>query len=445
MTRRRRTLLALAAALLAPATAVAADPKPATPIRHFVFLLQENHTFDNYFGAYPGADGRPANVCQPNDVNDPSKGCVKPEHLGAKAVLDLGHSDDVFRAQYRGGRMDGFVDAYNRTGQKGALPLGYYDDRDLPYYYNVADNYVLFDRFFSSAHAGSASNHLFWIAAAPGESASDSWPPGGFKNLPTIFDRLEAAGVSWKFYVQNYDPTNTFRNPASGDRASQTVWVPLLAYPRYLDDPKLFSHIQDIGQYYKDAQAGTLPAVAFIAPAGSSEHPPGRVQAGQTFVRTIVTEMMRSPQWPSSAFLLSYDDWGGWFDHVRPPQVDAYGYGFRVPTLLVSPYARKGFVDHTTADYTSALKFIEQNWGLAPLTDRDRKAASIASAFDFTQAPRPPVLLGLSRTPAKHQSVRTSIVYQAYGAALISPLLIILTGAGSVLLIRRRAIRRGAA
>jgi phospholipase C len=340
--------------------------------------------------------------------------------------------------------MDGFVDAYNRTGQQGAVPLGYYDDRDLPYYYNVADNYVLFDRFFSSAHAGSVWNHLFWVTGSPGNPASDSLPPGGFTDLPTIFDRLETAGISWKFYVQNYDPTNTFRNPASGDRASQTVWVPLLAYDRYIDDPKLFSHIQDIGQYFKDAQEGKLPAVAFIAPAGSSEHPPGRIQAGQTFVRTIVSEMMRSPQWPSSAFLWSYDDWGGWFDHVKPPMVDAYGYGFRVPTLLVSPYARKGFVDHTTTDYTSALKFIEQNWRLTPLAERDREAASIAGAFDFTQPPRRPVLLDLTRTPPVHQTVRTGIVYRAYGAALVSPLLIVAIGTLGVLLSRRRALRRDA-
>jgi phospholipase C len=441
MTRRLRAVLVLAAALAAPAVASAADPKPATPIKHFVFLMQENHTFDNYFGAYPGADGRPANVCQPIDVNDPAKGCVKPEHLGSKAVLDLGHSRAVFQAQYRNGRMDGFVDAYARTGEKGTLPVGYYDDRDIPYYYNVADNYVLFDRFFSSAHAGSGVNHVFWVTATPGNADSESLPKDGFKDLPTIFDRLEAAGVSWKFYVQNYDPTNTFRNPAKGDRASQTVWVPLLAYPRYLDDPKLFSHIQDLGQYYRDAQAGTLPAVAFIAPAGSSEHPPGRIQAGQTFVRTILTEMMRSPEWPTSAFMWSYDDWGGWYDHVKPPQIDAAGYGFRVPTLLVSPYARKGFVDHVTMDYTSALKFIEENWGVAPLADRDRRANSIASAFDFTQAPRPPVLLDLSRTPAQHQSVRTSIVYQSYGAALVSPLLIVALG-GCALLFRRRRTRR---
>jgi len=341
--------------------------------------------------------------------------------------------------------MNGFIDAFAHEGKTEALPLGYYDDRDVPYYYNVADNYVLFDRFFSSARTGSRTNHVFWVTGTSGGSLTDSLPPGGLGNLPTIFDRLQAAGVSWKFYVQNYDPTNNFRTPASGDRASQSVWVPLLTYARYLDDPALKSHIQDLGQYYADAAAGKLPAVAFIAPAGSSEHPPGRIQAGQTFVRTLISELMRSTDWPSSAFMWAYDDWGGWYDHVKPPQVDQYGYGFRVPALLVSPYARRGYVDHTTLDYTSALKFIEQNWRLKPLAARDAAASSFVGAFDFKQAPRRPDLLGLARTPPKRQVVHTAVVYQAYGAALLSPLVIVLIGAGALLRARRRGLRSRAA
>jgi phospholipase C len=259
-------------------------------------------------------------------------------------------------------------------------------------------------------------------------------PAEGFDaaKVPTIFDRLEEKGVSWKFYVQNYDPRITAfntENLTDNDKLSQPIWVPLLAYKKYVEDPRLFSHIVDMDQYYKDAAEGTLPAVAFIAPAGSSEHPPGRIQAGQAFIRSIVTQLMRSPQWGSSAFMWTYDDWGGWYDHVKPPQVDKYGYGFRVPTLLVSPWAKRGYIDSTTLDFTSMLKFIQQNWGVAPLAERDRAAKSIAGAFDFSQpAPRSPVLLSLERNPVPPQVVKTTLVYWAYASAFVLPLLIVLAG-----------------
>jgi phospholipase C len=432
---------ALAALLLfagVPA-ALAADPKPATPIKHFVVLMQENHTFDNYFGTYPGANGPPADVCMPKLINDPTAGCERREWIGQSPTLDLLHSSDVSAAQLDGGKMDGFVDVFTRRGIDDAKPMGFYDDRDLPYYWNLADNYVLFDRFFASAAAGSVWNHMFWVTGTPGNPKADVIPPEGFDSAttPTIFDRLTAKGVSWKFYVQNYDPRITAFNTTNlidNDKLSQPIWVPLLAYKKYVDDPALFSHIVDMEQYYRDAAAGTLPAVSFIAPAGSSEHPPGRIQAGQAFIRAIITELMRSKSWDSSAFMWSYDDWGGWYDHVKPPQVDAYGYGFRVPALLVSPWARRGYIDSTQADFTSMLKFIEQNWGLAPLAERDAKANSIASAFDFSQpAPRAPVLLSLERTAPSVQNVRTTLVYWAYGSAVALPLLIVLGG----LLIRR--------
>ncbi len=190
-------------------------------------------------------------------------------------------------------------------------------------------------------------------------------------------------------------------------------------------------------EYYRDAAEGTLPAVAFIAPAGSSEHPPGRIQAGQAFIRAIVTELMRSPTWNSSAFMWTYDDWGGWYDHVKPPQVDPYGYGFRVPALLVSPWSRHGYVDSTQLDFTSMLKFIEENWGLAPLAARDAAATSIGGAFDFSQAEaRRPVLLSLERDPPPVQAVKTTLVYWAYGTAFVLPLMIVLAG-----LMLRRARR----
>ncbi len=150
-------------------------------------------------------------------------------------------------------------------------------------------------------------------------------------------------------------------------------------------------------QYYTDLQSGHLPAVAYLVPSGLSEHPPGDISVGQSFGVTTVTSLMRSSAWDSSVFVVSWDDWGGWYDHVPPPQVDADGYGFRVPAIIVSPYARSGTIDNTTYDFTSILKFIEDNWNLQPLTARDATANSIANALDLS---RPPSAPGLSR--AKH-------------------------------------------
>lgn len=409
---------ALAAAALAPAASAAVpgtEPKPNSPIRHFVTLMQENHTFDNYFGTYPGADGIPKGTCMPVNIRKPKGKCLKPLHLGTRPVLDLGHNKQVFTDQFNGGRMNGFIQALRiQTGRIEDTVMGYYDGRDLPYYWNVADNYVLFDRFFTSASAGSLSNHMYWITATPGNFEAESIPASGFDKLPTIFDRLEKKGISWKFYIQNYDPNINFRSKTEGDRASQILWAPILNYARYLDDPKLNSRIVDLDQYYEDLAKGTLPSVAYIVPSGASEHPPGSIQSGERFVRRLINGLMRSTAWNSSAFMWTYDDWGGWYDHVRPPQVDGYGYGFRAPALLVSPYAKKGYVDSTTLDFTSMLKFIEENWGLEPLASRDRKAKSFAGAFDFAAGPRHAEFMSTDRTTASVREPRRIVIYTAY-------------------------------
>ncbi len=396
--------------------------QPATPIQHLVVLLQENHSFDNYFGTYPGADGLPADTKMPIDPKNPGAGYVTPWHIGNSTITDLSHSAATYHDQFDNGKMDAFVSALNDRNQDGKLTMGYYDDRDIPYYWNLADNFVLFDHFFSSAKDGSFANHMYWVAGIPpvtqkGQKLSDM-----LANVPTIFDRLQAAGVSWKFYVQNYDPTLTYRNlGTSGNRASQVIWVPLLNFDRFIDDPTLSSHIVDLSQYFVDLQNGALPSVAYVIPSGASEHPPSSLKTGQTFVKTLIQELMRSSVWNSSAFLLAYDDWGGWYDHVLPPQVDQYGYGPRVPAILVSPYAKKGYIDSTVLDFTSILKFIEQNWGVASLAQRDAKANNFLSAFDFSQAPRSPDFISSLRAnsslPRKDPS---KVIYLAYGLALMA-------------------------
>jgi phospholipase C len=390
-----------------------------TPIEHFVVLMQQNHSFDNYFGAYPGAEGFPSGTCVPITVDDPSSSCVRPFHIGLLPARDLPHNAQTFARQFRQGRMDGFIDA-TRTQSRDYHPtMGYYDDRDIPYYWNLADNFVLFDRFFQSSKGGSVSNHLYWVAGTA--IGDDSIPASGLPaTLPTIFDRLSQAGVSWKFYIQDYDPAVNYRTLARApeERRPQVSWAPLLAFDRFLDDPALNARIVDLSEYYADLERGTLPAVSYIVPAGSSEHPPGSIAAGETLVRSLVNSLTRSRYWDTSAFMWTYDGWGGWFDHVAPPQVDDAGYGFRVPALLVSAYAREGFVDSTELDFTSILRFIEDNWAIQPIATRDARANSLRQAFDFSTPPRPPTFISRSRT-APAQASPVGGMLAIYGAAVL--------------------------
>ena len=423
----------LAAVALTQGTAVAASGRhlPRTPIHHFVVLMQENHTFDSYFGTYPGADGIPKGVCMPFDPAGNPKRCVRPYHIGNQSIIDLDHSESSATGDVDRGRMDGFVRAQNiRTGD-GSQAMGYYNASDVPFYWNVADRYVLFDHFFSSSLGGSFLNHVYWVAAGAG-NATQSVPLGGLK-LTTIFDRLQKAGVSWKFYVQNYNPAINYRTVPrlkDANRASQAVWAPLLDIPRFLDRPSLRSHIVDLSQYYSDLRHGTLPAVAYIAPSGASEHPPGSLVTGQRFVRGLVNSLMTSSSWDSTAFLEAYDDWGGWYDHVLPPRRDAHGDGLRVPAVLISAYARRHYIDHTSLDFTSMLKFIEQNWNLRPLTRLDATAGSVMRAFNFRQPPREPAIIPLQRTPPPpSRTARDVVLYSLYGVGVAFAVTLIVVAA----------------
>jgi phospholipase C len=437
---RRALCLGSLLAALVPAAATAA-PAPRTPIRHVITVMQENHSFDNYFGTYPGADGVPEDACMPWDPADSSRGCVAPFHIGRRAVEDLSDTPQVAAAQRHEGAMDGFLSAITQQrGREQRLVMGHYDRRELPFYWRLADEYVLFDRFFGSAAGGTLTNHMFWATGGPGDQdVRESVPAGGF-TTPTIFDRLEAKGISWKFYVQDYDPAISLRS-GIGDRDGQAVSVPLLNYARFVDDPELFSHIVPMDEFQDDLERGTLPAVSYVVPLGAREHPPGSLKLGQTTVGALVNGLMRSRYWTSSAFLLTYDSSGGWYDHVRPPRVDRWGYGFRVPALLVSAYAKRGHVNHTTLDFTSILAFIERNWRLQPLTARDRRAKSLMGAFAFDRGPRAPEFLTGRRDAGLTPDPATLPVYVSYGAALVAAVLMIGLAHAREAVLRRRAPR----
>jgi phospholipase C len=419
------SLLGLILPTTARADVQAEPPAPKTPIKHLIMMMQENHSFDNYFGQYPGADGIPPDICMPLDPPfAKNTACVRPFHLVNPTLRIPANSRLTFERQYRDGLMDGFIYALRRMGRDGTPVMGYYTDEDLPFYWNLADQYVLFDRFFSAGIGGAVQNHLYWVAASPG-GQDEQIPMEGWGDLPTIFDRLDAQGISWKFYVEDYDAEMTFQRPAGVGRTSQVVRVPLLAFARYINNPAVMSHIVDLNTYYDDLRKGTLPAVAYVVAAGSSEQPPSPVHPGQRLVKGLLNALMQSTAWDSSAFVLTYDQSGGWYDHVPPPRIDADGYGFRVPALLVSPYARAGYIDHTQLDVTSLLRFIEDNYALPSLTARDAQAQSIIGAFDFSQPPRAPAIVAAARPTPPAPEPRRVAIFGMYGGALLGATLVI--------------------
>lgn len=414
------------------AAASAEQTATTTPIKHFVYLMQESRSFDEYFGTYPGADGIPDQVCMPRDLTDPAAGCVAPSYRGEEPAVEIRNGMATQRAQIDSGRMDGFVSAVRGDPAAADSVMGHYDDRELPWYWSLADQYVLFDRFFASTPGGHVANHMYWVAGTRGTTpAQDAVPAGGWGDgIATVFDRLQAAGIPWKVYVQGYDESNhsdAVTSPSNQADVALANRVPMLGMPRFRQDPALSSRIVDLSEYYTDLQQGDLPSVAFVVPSGaSSEHPPANVSIGQSFVRGLVNELMRSSAWDSSAFLMSYDDTGSAYDHVPPPTVspDGTDYGLRVPALLVSPFAARNRVDHTPLDATSGLAFIRENWGIEALAPRDGAGPSFAGAFDFTSPPRQPVLVTDVRTPTATIAAKTSALYPTYGLALLIPIVI---------------------
>jgi phospholipase C len=398
-------------------------PQPTTPIHHLIVLVQQNRSFDHYFGTYPGAEGIPPGTCLPVAPPPDRAGCVEPFWLGTGTSVAFSRSETIFVRQFNDGDMDGFVYALNERHEDGAIAMGHYDGRDVPYYWNLADEYVLFDHFFSAARGGSIMNALYMIAATS-VSVAQRVPTVGFGELPTVFDRLEELGVPWKFYVNRFDPTVNYRSAADSEVVPpQLQWVPLLSFDRFLDDPVLASKIVDMDEYFSDLRNGTLPAVAYMVGLGATDHPPAHPERAQRFVRKALQALMQSSAWSSSAFMVIYDDWGGWYDHVPPPIIDEDGYGFRVPALLVSPYAPQGRIDSTPRDSTSILRFIQENYGLEPFGTRDREATSLASAFDFDQPPRPPEFVPFERSDTgTRRQPRRPMIYLVYGATIVSAL-----------------------
>ncbi|MGZ4616335.1 MAG: alkaline phosphatase family protein [Actinomycetes bacterium] len=420
------TVLAIAAAGLcgvpvgsASAASSATTPAARTPIRHFVVMMQDHHSFDNYFGSRQGVDGLPSTACQPLRTTS-DQPCVKPFPIaGSDVVPALDPTSKVQAEQVAGGRMNGFVTAQQRSGRDGRAAMGYYQAGDIKVLNELADRYVLFDRWFSSVPGSGVQNRLFAMA---GRSAGDTGvvPKAGWGDFPLIFDRLEQAGVPWRVYVENYAFASNLATAGARERAGgQIARVPLLAMAKYVRDPKMLAHVSDFSRYYRDLAAGTLPAVSFVVTTSATEHPPENPGRGQLAVRKVVNALQSSTAWPSSALLLTYDTSGGWYDHVPPVKLDGQISGLRVPAVLVSPYARAGAVNSSLMDHASILRFIEDNWSLPPLTRRDKIAGDLSTALSFTQQPRPAQLVSITGTRRVVAQPNSTVLYAVYGLVLL--------------------------
>ncbi len=350
-------------------------PQPSGRIDHIIFLIQENHTFDNYFGTYPNANGLPKGIRVP--IIPGGSPVIAPFHFTFELGHGIDHSWETAHAAMNGGKMDGWI-AAERTVDT----MGYYNRTDIPNYWAYADHFTLCDNFFSSLAGPSLGNHLYAVAGQSGGVIDGPPPPPGGFEFPTIADLLESSNLTWKYY------------DGSASAKLFGVWNPLAGFKTFRKNRDLMSHLVPNIQYFRDLRDGTLPSVAWVVPnAVESEHPVANIQLGMWYVTTFVNALMKSPYWNNTVLVITWDDYGGFYDHVSPPQVDQYGYGPRVPALVISPYAMAGLIDKTQYDFTSVLRFIEVRFNLPPLTSRDRRANSLGQSLYLSQSPLAPFLI----------------------------------------------------
>ena len=354
---------------LRPTATSKSEVPGTTPIRHVVVIMKENHAFDNYFGTFPGVDGISSAVSLP----DGRGGFVSPNWINATWTPDLPHSRAAMIEAYHNGSNDLFaVVAESRARGLGNVSMGYYDRRQLGYYWSLAENYTIADRYFHSMLGPTIPNRLFSFAGTnDGLESNAIWLAP--ISAPTIFGQLQSRGISWRYYS-----------------SPGLLVAPLPTYfPEVASHPDMKARVVPIDDFSKDLSSGNLAQVVFVDPSEDfliSEHPPRDVTVGESWTKAMMDAIMSSSWWSSTAIFLTWDESGGFYDHVPPPQVDSWGYGFRVPMIVVSPYARHGWVDHGVMDHTSMMRFIADNWMLPYLTSREATAGNMSSAFDFPSA-----------------------------------------------------------
>jgi phospholipase C len=428
--------------------AVASAAPAANPIKHVVVVVKENHTFDNYFGSYPGANGTLDS--SGNNLCPTAAGGTGPCQEASDAVShDLCHEHSCALADWNGGGMNGWNKAGGSDTGDGLAYKQYYE-RDIPNYWAYASRFTLADNFYANVLGPSFPGHLFTVAAQAGWAygnpptdlplkiqwwpfhvygphpfwGCDEWPgdtvgilAGGKTaqqvspcfGIPSVPDVLPA-GVDWKFYGTNFDGLFS------------EIWSPFDAVSAVRNDPAKWSHVVNASQFSSDVRNGTLPAVSWLVDQDqNSEHPAtnipglnipiGGVCSGENWTVGYLNQLAQSPYWNDTAVLITMDDFGGWHDHVAPPRQYGgsasapYGLGFRLPLLIVSPYARPGYVFHGQAEQASIARFIERVFGATTTLSQldpaaqDGQANDLFDAFDFGQAPSPAPVLPLRSCP----------------------------------------------
>ena len=378
-----------------------------TPIKRVIYIIKENRTFDHMFGLLPGVDG--ASTGMDDGVERP----LTPATRGA-IEADIEHCYDCAIEAWNEGKMDGF-------NQSEAADLGAYTQflpEELGNYRHWADQFVLLDHHFTSAHGPSFPNHLYAIAAQSGgaydnpvqdraqlerrhretglfkawgcDSLDDAYvdirdPDGEVSrafpcfDIETAADLLERKRIPWAFYsatpYQNGYLWNAF-SAISHVRGDAERWR---------------QHIFPVDDLVQHIREDRLPPVTWVTPRFEvSEHPEYSFCWGEHWTTQVLNAVMESPSWKETAVFITWDDYGGFYDHLPPPQVDVYGFGIRSPMLAISPYAKHGHVSHERSEFSSVVRFIEDNWGLPQLAERDRLATPLFDSFDFDQRPRPP-------------------------------------------------------
>ncbi|HEV2590640.1 MAG TPA: alkaline phosphatase family protein [Gaiellaceae bacterium] len=460
---KRHLIVVLLAVASLTGAAVASAKKPTPPpaatgihkIKHVIVIMQENRSFDSYFGTYPGADGIPMlngvpTVCVP----DPQRGtCTRPYHDTNDVNGGGPHGEVNAAADIDGGKMDGFI-AQAEHAKKGCVDpnnpncgtgtvdvMGYHTAQEIPNYWAYARNFVLQDHMFEPNASWSLPAHLFMVSEWSAHCSVKDDPmsctnalqsPG---NPPDFQDKgglrpdyawtdltyiLHKQRVSWGYFVfpgTQPDCSDDEMTCKALPQNAKTpgIWNPLPYFDTVAQDGQL-GNIQPIHDFYEDARKGHLPSVSWVDPAGAvSEHPPASVSVGQDYVTGLINAVMRGPEWRSTAIFLAWDDWGGFYDHVMPTAVDENGYGLRVPGLVISAYARKGYVDHQTLSFDAYVKFVEDDFlhgqRLNPKTDgrpdprpdvreNVRILGNLTKDFDFSQPPRRPLILPEYPVPA---------------------------------------------
>jgi phospholipase C len=416
-------------------------------VQHILIIMQENRSFDHYFGTYPGAEGIPVDargvptVCNPDPVTST---CVKPFHLTADKNVGGPHQASSFRTCVDGGRMDGFIrnaesgtrncaDPNNPMCTNGTLidVMGYHTAAEIPNYWSYAQHFVLNDHMFQQNASWSYPMHLYLVSgwSATCTVANDpktchtniNNPQGGPPNPKPWTDLtylLHQAGVSWKYYLSQGSDPHCGNDPEDCDPVSMlptvpSIWNPLVSFDTVKANNEL-GNIVPYDQFYQDVASGNLPNVAWFAPASEvSEHPVALVSRGQAYVTALINTIMKSPFWSSTVIFLSWDDWGGFYDHLVPPKVDAGGYGLRVPGLVISPWVKQaGMIDKQVLSHDAYIKFIEdvflQGKRIDPMTDgrpdsrptvrENILPGDLMNDFDFTRQPLAPLILTVTST-----------------------------------------------